>query len=184
MPKRGLLSIFAELSGWPAYAFLFEEGEPLVRRPRPPEVMAAIGAGPFPYRAAGVVIEPQLHLPETVSWSETGPLSPREVADCYDDLRRIYEAELFPESNPVVGGRCLVPGSPAVHQMLGLVPSDAGYADVPDPGPIDPAEVVLLAFDSDCLVGTEFGDAQRVWLLVDRDRLAAGDVSRLRCALG
>ena len=48
---------------------------------------------------------------------------------------------------------------------------------------VDPVQIVLLAYDLDDLVGMEWGDAQRVWLLTDREALAKGDLSNVRCAL-
>ena len=67
--------------------------------------------------------------------------------------------------------------------MLGRIPSNSAYADSAEGGPVGADEEALLAFDSDYLVGMEFGDSQRVWLLVDRAKLASGDFSALRCAL-
>ena len=184
LPKGMLLSVFADTSGWPAYVYLFEEGTPLVRHARPPEVTAAIAAvDDWHFRAAGVDVEAQLHLPEDVDWPADGPLERRDADNRYYDMRCAYEAELFPISSPVVGGQGRVPGSPAVHQMLGRIPSNSAYADSAEGGSVGADEEALLAFDSDYLVGMEFGDSQRVWLLVDRAKLAHGDFSALRCAL-
>lgn len=184
LPKTGLLSIFAEASGWPACVRYFADDVPLARRSLPANSAALLAeTNTIQFRASGATIEPHLHVPESIEWPADGPLDPREAAERYEAVRDAWMRELFPSSQPVVGGMGLVPGTPAVHQLLGELPSEASYADTADEEPIGENMRVLLGIDSDCLVGMEFGDAQRVWLLVDRADLAARDFSRIRCAL-
>jgi len=173
LPKDGLLSFFATTSGWPAWVHHFPEGTPLVRR----EVTKGDVPGVDVFRAAGVVIEPHLHLPETLH------LGDPQAEAIYELIAAEHMAELFPTSQPAIGGQGLVPGTPAVHQLLGSAPSDATYADDEEGAPVGEDMRVLLAFDSDCLVGMEFGDAQRVWLVLDQAALARADFSAIRCAL-
>jgi len=184
LPGRGLLSIFAEASCCPAYAFHFPEGTQLARRPLPTEAMASLGSErPARLRASGVDIEPQFHLPATVDWPICGPLSPRDAQSRYAELRTAELRRAFPPSTPALGGHELASGGPAVHQMLGDIPPDLTYADIVDGSGVGPDQEVLLAMATDHLVGMEFGDAQRVWLLGAREQLRAGDFSKLRCGL-
>jgi hypothetical protein len=184
LPPAGLLSIFVASGGWPAHFCWFDDLGALARRPWPAEVATFLAAGADPMRAAGVEIEPQLQLPGAITWPADGPISPRDADARYWEVTNARSGDLRPVSQPVVGGYGLVPGSPAVHLVLGYVDDQVEqYADVSTSEAIDPAHEVLLAFDSDDLVGMQFGDCQRVWLLIDRAALAAGDFTAVRCAL-
>ena len=184
LPRDGLLSFFVVSGGWPAWVVRFTDLAALERRARPAEVVAWQANGIDVLRASGVELQAQLQLPGAIAWPADGPLTPRDADARYWEVTNARHGDLIVASRPVVGGQGLVPGSPAVHLVLGYVASDVeSYADAATGEAIDPAQEVLLAFDSDDLVGMEFGDAQRVWLLIDREALAAGDFARVRCAI-
>lgn len=173
LPKSGLLSFFSDPYVDDVFAYHFPEGSALEKREWPHEEYE-------PFNACGLEVRPELHIPPPSttfvgldapaarpgSAKRLGSLLvlPEEAYSKYwDDLHLAWLETLRPAWKPNQG---------SIHQMLGY-----SCGDDADQGHEDE---VLFSFDSDDVVGMEWGDAQRIFLLIDRPSLARLDFSNIR----
>jgi hypothetical protein len=160
LPADGLLAVFTDRFAQNVRLVYTPAHDLVTRRPWAPTF-----CGPF--RACGVDGLPELHVPPPgSSWAETLPLQGEEWSTYWDAVWLEWRERLRPGAA----------GTAGIHQLL-------GYAMAEQHEEQEPHEEVVVGFDSDDRVGMEWGDVHCVWVLMDRDALAARDWASTRAAM-
>jgi hypothetical protein len=155
LPGEGLLSVFSDPFASDVRVLHHAPGLTLQRRPTPSDSRRPA------FRACGVDLLPELHLPPPQSELVTLP------SDAFD----IYWDEVWlpwrDTLRPGAAGEC------GIHQLLGYAVAERDEAQ-------GPHDEVLVGFDSDDRAAMEWGDVHCVWALIDRTELRARNFGALR----
>jgi hypothetical protein len=162
LPSDGLLSVFADPFAEDVRVLHHEPGVALARRATPADSQRP------PFRACGVEVQAELHLPPPDSafmdGADGSALFDDDEHDAYwDEVWLAWRERLRP--GPA--------GSCGIHQILGYAMAERLEAQALH-------EEVLIGFDSDDRANMQWGDVHCVWVFMDRDRLAARAFSELR----
>jgi len=155
LPADGLLSVFADAFARDVRVMHHPPGLPLTRRATP------TGSPRPPFRACGVEVLPELHLPPP--GSDFVELTGDELDAYWDDVWLPWRESI----RPGPAGEC------GIHQLLGYAVAERLEAQGVD-------EEVLVGFDSDDRAAMQWGDVHCVWALIPRERLVARAFGELR----
>lgn len=164
LPEEGLLSVFSDPFASEPRVMHLAPG-PLARRSPPAGILRPS------FRACGVDLRPELHLPPPGSAfigrdDSLVALDSDEHSTYWDDVWLAWLEHLRP--GPA--------GTPGIHQLLGYAVAERHEAQELD-------EEVLVGFDSDDRANMEWGDVHCVWVFITRDHLRARAFDALRTEL-